>query len=108
MAPNASLDALPNEILYEILKYLSKETDVAIPRRYQIYNTFACINRRFRHFALPHIFKDVRVPSYRRLPAMMDRFQEHLSLIRSIRVGHGRLLGFETLMNCTGSRIMTG
>ncbi|KAJ6627178.1 hypothetical protein B0H10DRAFT_423815 [Mycena sp. CBHHK59/15] len=91
MAPTASLDALPNEILYEILKYLTKKTDAAIPRRYQICNTFACLNRRLRQFALPHVFNEIRVPNYKRLPNMIDQFKEHLSLIRSIRVGHGPL-----------------
>ncbi|KAJ7492865.1 hypothetical protein FB451DRAFT_1219871 [Mycena latifolia] len=88
MALRASLDALPNELLYEILEHLTKERDAAVPRRYQMLTTFASLNRRFRQFALPHSFKELRVPNHNRLPAMFEFFRHHLSLIRVLRVGN--------------------
>ncbi|KAJ7139878.1 hypothetical protein C8R44DRAFT_847736, partial [Mycena epipterygia] len=88
MALNASLDALPNELLYEILRYLTRENDGAIPRRYRMTTTFASINRRLRQFALPHIFTEIRVPNYDRFRAMFVVFRPHLSRISSVRVGH--------------------
>ncbi|KAJ7139879.1 hypothetical protein C8R44DRAFT_316628 [Mycena epipterygia] len=91
MASSASLDALPNELLYEILRYLTRERDGATPRRYRMITTFASINRRLRQFALMHVFREIRVPNYDRLPAMFAVFNQHLSRINSISVGYSPL-----------------
>ncbi|KAJ7124774.1 hypothetical protein C8R43DRAFT_1030738 [Mycena crocata] len=100
MPSRSSLDTLPNELLYEILEHLTKEVDQAIPSRYRIFTTIGSINQRLRQFAVPHIFKQVRVPNCGRSPAMFNLFSQHLSLIKSIRVGHPSLFMFHASDPC--------
>ncbi|KAJ7742447.1 hypothetical protein DFH07DRAFT_41498 [Mycena maculata] len=97
--PLVSLDALPNELLYEILGYLTKESDAATPRRYQLFSLFASINRRLRfHLSLVGKFKEVSIPNFKRLPTMIDSFGQHLSRIKYARTFESPLLPCSTIV----------
>ncbi|KAJ7835305.1 hypothetical protein B0H13DRAFT_2108469 [Mycena leptocephala] len=79
MVSRVSLDALPNELLLEILQCLTR--DSAIPSRYKTLILIASISRHFRELALPYTFNEIPVSDYKRLPAMFKFFRHHLSQI---------------------------
>ncbi|KAJ7169636.1 hypothetical protein C8R46DRAFT_1089458 [Mycena filopes] len=87
----ASLDALPDHILSEILKYFVRDRDKVIPRYFRKLTSLATLSRRFFEIASPYLFAEVRVPSCTRLPDMLCCFRRRLSFITSIRVGHSPL-----------------
>ncbi|KAJ7786056.1 hypothetical protein B0H16DRAFT_1489021 [Mycena metata] len=84
-----SLDALPNELLYEILKRVNTGKDIR--SRYKTCIRFASVNRHFRQLALPSAVKFIPVSGCKQLPAMFQLFWRHLSQIKNIAVDHSPL-----------------
>ncbi|KZT68999.1 hypothetical protein DAEQUDRAFT_727175 [Daedalea quercina L-15889] len=87
-----SLDMLPSELIWEILRYrYSAERANHVPRRYSTLNSVLRVNRRLREFAQRLLLKDI---SFARWDGFLDEaerfwkgFAHHAHDVRTIQIG---------------------